>query len=41
MFSRDMAHEYLACLPLKMRNELANGDLLGYLLVEIMAVENH
>lgn len=30
-----------ARLPLEMWDELANGDLLGHLLVEVMAVEHH
>lgn len=31
----------LARLPLEMWDELANGDLLGHLLVEVVAVEHH
>lgn len=30
-----------SCLPLKMGNELADGDLLRHLLVEVMAIEHH
>lgn len=30
-----------ACLPLKVWYELANGDLLRHLLVEVMAIEHH
>lgn len=30
-----------AGLPLQVRDELADGDLLGHLLVEVVAVEHH
>lgn len=30
-----------SCSPLEMRNELADGDLLCHLLIEVVAVEHH